>query len=57
MLRLTCSACHGEFEIVAVKLVEFGARREYFPLDFIVTEQYLVAPLSQALSHRKGDVR
>lgn len=42
LLRLTCPACHGQFEVVAVKLVGFGAGREHFPLEFVVTQDCLV---------------
>ena len=53
VLRLTCPTCDRQFEIVAVKLVEFSGGREYFPLDFIVTEDCLVA-LDLSVSNRNA---
>ncbi len=44
-LRLRCPACRREFEMVAVKLVEFSTGKEHFPLAFTVTDDCLVSPV------------
>ena len=53
-LRLRCPACRREFEIVAVKLVEFSAGKEHFPLACTVTDDCLVSAVTdQGLRHCK----